>query len=61
MSSLQLRDPSSAPTDARRVRTQSCSVLTHSSWIYRQNNVPKYQAYFQKQDGLRTWEKVRAT
>ncbi|KAG9201256.1 hypothetical protein B5807_00793 [Epicoccum nigrum] len=30
-----------------------------AGWIYRQNNVPKYQAYFQKNDGLRTWEKAR--
>lgn len=53
-----LRQPTPA---APAARTQSYSVLTHSSWIYRQNNVPKYQAYFQKNDGLRTWEKVRAT
>ena len=49
------------PPAAPAARTQSYSVLTHCSWIYRQNNVPKYQAYFQKNDGLRTWEKVRAT
>ncbi|KAF2622877.1 hypothetical protein BU25DRAFT_351266, partial [Macroventuria anomochaeta] len=28
-------------------------------WVFRENHVPKYQAYFQKNDGLRTWEKAR--
>ncbi|KAJ4367919.1 hypothetical protein N0V86_009759 [Didymella sp. IMI 355093] len=30
-----------------------------AGWVFRENNVPKYQAYFQKHDGLRTWEKAR--
>ncbi|KAF2650468.1 hypothetical protein K491DRAFT_608771 [Lophiostoma macrostomum CBS 122681] len=30
-----------------------------NSWIYRENRVPEYQKYFQKHDGLRTWEKAR--
>lgn len=41
--------------------TQSYLVLTASSWVFRENKVPQYQAYFQKHDGLRTWEKVRLT
>jgi hypothetical protein len=36
------------------------SILTITSWVFRENNVPHYQREFQKHDGLRTWEKVRS-
>jgi hypothetical protein len=32
-----------------------------SSWVYRENRVPDYQKKFQQHDGVRLWEKVRAT
>ncbi|KAF2758861.1 hypothetical protein EJ05DRAFT_475116 [Pseudovirgaria hyperparasitica] len=30
-----------------------------AGFIYRQNNVPHYQRLFQKNDGVRQWNKVR--
>lgn len=35
------------------------TILTTTSWVFRENRVPHYQREFQKHDGLRTWEKVR--
>jgi hypothetical protein len=57
--SCATRIPCELTPDWRAAPTQSYPVLTASSWVFRENNVPKYQAYFQKHDGLRTWEKVR--
>lgn len=60
-SSLQLRDTISGQLLAACpvLPPPSHTVLTACSWVFRENNVPQYQKYFQKNDGLRTWEKVR--
>lgn len=53
----------SPPPQERKATRILCLVLislsTHS-WINRENRVPHYQRLFQKNDGVRQWNKVRA-